>query len=130
MRICSTCKIEKELDQFHRKGEGHTHMCKECRKTYIKEHYQANIEKYKASAKNSRLSFRKWFRELKSTLKCSKCGENHPACLDFHHENPKEKEISIGLAVVQQWPKHKIISEMNKCIVLCSNCHRKLHSRV
>lgn len=74
-----------------------------------------------------RLEAKKWFEEYKSTLSCTVCGENHIACLDFHHINKTEKEKSISQAVSHGWPKDKILEEINKCKVLCSNCHRKLH---
>ena len=71
-----------------------------------------------------------WLDNYKKTLSCSKCPENHPACLDFHHRNPKEKEASISqIATKKGWGMKKIIKEISKCDVLCANCHRKLHYR-
>jgi hypothetical protein len=55
------------------------------------------------------------------------CPENHPACLDFHHKNPKQKDFEIACAIRQGWTKPRILEEIEKCIVVCSNCHRKLH---
>ena len=55
--------------------------------------------------------------------KCSMCGESSKCCLDFHHIDPKTKERRISyLRSIK-----KIDAEIAKCIVLCSNCHRKLH---
>lgn len=72
---------------------------------------------------------RAWWRRLKSGLRC-RCGENHPACLDFHHRNPKEKEISISDFIIKGIGIARFIEELEKCDVLCSNCHRKLHWRL
>ena len=64
---------------------------------------------------------------MKSTLTCERCPENHPACIDFHHQDPTKKEVNIGEAFRLGYSKKRIEAEMEKCIVLCSNCHRKLH---
>jgi hypothetical protein len=59
--------------------------------------------------------------------KCSKCGYNK--CVDvlhFHHRNPNEKEFSIsGKGITRSWEKVK--KELDKCDLLCSNCHGELH---
>lgn len=125
MKMCNICKTEKELDEFHKKGKGHQGMCKECRKNYIREHYLKNKEKYLEKAKISNKKLRDWYVDLKSKLSCESCGESHISCLDFHHKNPKEKEIALGSAM--SYSKEKVNKELEKCIVLCSNCHRKLH---
>lgn len=67
-----------------------------------------------------------WFSKLKTTLECSKCGENHPACLEFHHKDPSQKLFTIS-SMVRKLPKEVILKEIEKCEVLCANCHRKTH---
>ena len=58
--------------------------------------------------------------------KCIKCGESHPATLDFHHRNPEEKELDLGSAnCTRSWDI--ICAELDKCDLLCANCHRILH---
>lgn len=61
--------------------------------------------------------------------RCIKCGYNkHPAALDFHHENPDEKDFNIGKnGHTVSWEKLK--KELNKCILLCANCHREEHAK-
>jgi hypothetical protein len=86
-------------------------------------HRQQRIEitrKYTASLVS-------WFAEYKQTLACSQCGENHPACLDFHHKDEKEKDFI--LAIYRYFGKKRILEEIGKCMVLCANCHRKFHDR-
>lgn len=61
---------------------------------------------------------------------CSKCPEKHPDCLDFHHLDSTAKRFSlssVGLSARISWDDFK--SESRKCIVLCSNCHRKHHAQ-
>lgn len=59
---------------------------------------------------------------------CEICLENHPACLEFHHVNPIEKEYSIS-AIAGKTMK-TILKEVGKCKILCANCHRKLHNPI
>lgn len=94
---------------------------------YQKTHYQKKKQYYKDKADERRKKVRKDFDEFKSTLSCEKCGETHISCLDFHHNNPDEKDMEISQAVHRSWSKEKIEKELAKCTVLCANCHRKLH---
>ncbi len=58
--------------------------------------------------------------------KCQKCGYNK--CIwsfDFHHVIPEEKDFSISRNSTLSWEKVK--KELDKCIMLCANCHRELH---
>lgn len=126
MKICGKCNVEKELSEFHKKGKSYQYMCKECRKIYIRKHYENNKDNYLKSSKNSREKAFKWYRDYKSTLFCKICGEDHPACLDFHHRNPNEKEFVISSSV-NALKREKFLEEIAKCDVLCANCHRKLH---
>ena len=58
---------------------------------------------------------------------CQVCGYNKYAkVLDFHHTG-EDKEFSIGHAITQCMKLEKIKEEIEKCIVLCRNCHAELH---
>ena len=93
-----------------------------------RKHYYNNKEQY---IKNKRKRIRRidaWLRNYKKTLKCQECGENHPACLDFHHRNEKDKIDAISKVIhCKGWGKELILEETSKCDILCANCHRKLH---
>jgi len=69
----------------------------------------------------------KWFREYKETLKCNRCPEDFTRCLEFHHCNGN-KEFNIFDMVKQRMPRETIMREIEKCEVLCLNCHKKEHS--
>lgn len=96
-----------------------------------REHYRrwylSNAEKEKLRIKFRKQTIIDWFDELKAKLSCSRCSEAHPACLDFHHKNPSLKEGSLTNLVHLGWSKERILAEIARCEVLCSNCHRKLH---
>lgn len=59
--------------------------------------------------------------------KCEFCGYNK--CIDaleFHHKNPEEKDFGISSGETKSWEKIK--NELDKCLMLCANCHREIHS--
>lgn len=60
--------------------------------------------------------------------KCKKCGYNKCVdAFDFHHRDPRQKDFSIGdKGYTRSWEKVK--KELDKCDLLCANCHRELHS--
>ena len=46
----------------------------------------------------------------------------------FHHENPNEKEFKLGSGNTMSWKEYK--QEALKCILVCSNCHKEIHSEI
>jgi hypothetical protein len=56
---------------------------------------------------------------------CNKCGyDKNPIALEFHHQNPDEKYKDISTMITNGLSKDRIDKEVEKCIVLCSNCHK------
>jgi hypothetical protein len=101
---------------------------REYHRQYMRAWYQKNAKTQIERNQKWRQSVRDWFAEFKASLSCSRCGENHPACLEFHHHDPSQKEVTINYALWKlAWGKERILAEAAKCTVLCSNCHRKLH---
>lgn len=92
-----------------------------------REYMRRNRDKYYPKVKDHKRKIRDWFDELKRTLSCKNCGESHPGCLDFHHKDESTKYASISVLASCGYSKDKILQEIAKCEVLCSNCHRKLH---
>jgi len=58
---------------------------------------------------------------------CSRCEEDDPACLDFHHVDGDDKEMAVGKMITYGYGKDRLREEIEKCAVLCANCHRKEH---
>lgn len=59
--------------------------------------------------------------------KCCICGFNEfQEALEFHHVNPKEKELSLSSNVMVSLDKQ--IKEAQKCVLVCANCHRGIHA--
>lgn len=60
--------------------------------------------------------------------KCERCGYNKClGALDFHHLDPNEKDFGIG-GVTKSFDKMK--KEVDKCILVCANCHREIHEEL
>ena len=58
--------------------------------------------------------------------KCCACHlEDDPIVYDFHHLNGDEKEHTIS-SKIMSW--ENLVKEAKKCVMLCSHCHRKVHS--
>lgn len=85
----------------------------------------ANPEKVRASQAAYRAKARGLARSAKTA--CMLCGETHPACLDFHHRDPSAKEGTIARLVAKNVKLDRVKAEIEKCDVVCANCHRKLH---
>ena len=109
--------------------DGYSNTCKQCFKIYRDKHYLDNKQYYKDKAKNYRNKSIDNFIEFKKTLSCSVCGESRWWVLDFHHRDPKEKEYNIA-TLMRSSTMNRILKELSKCEILCSNCHRDLHHRI
>jgi len=129
-KICSRCNQEKEITDFPYKNkdkEIRHGACSECWKIIRKTSYDKNKETTLIRNKKNKKKGRDWFTEYKSQLSCKTCGENHPACLDFHHKDPSKKDVEVSKIVSNTFSIEYIMKEIEKCDILCANCHRKYH---
>jgi len=129
-KTCCRCEKERDVTDFTFKNKSkniRNITCKFCfvdirKNWYIKN--KANVINKNIVNKNKNIE---WFNDYKKTLVCSKCGETHPACLDFHHLDTTKKDWSVSIIARSTYSRETIMKEIKKCIILCSNCHRKLH---
>lgn len=117
MKQCKRCLREKDDELFYpqqQKERGKVYKyrdsyCIECRGQYSTERrreLKAKCIAYKGG-------------------QCVGCGVvDDPAIYDFHHPDPAQKEISFGST---HRSFESLVLELDKCILLCSNCHRKTH---
>ena len=93
--------------------------------------YLKNKKKRREQAKKSRkraiLRNRKYVEAHKIQHPCS-CGETEPCCLSFHHKNGN-KAGNISDMSNKGYGIKRIQKEINKCGVLCLNCHARLHNQ-
>jgi 5-methylcytosine-specific restriction endonuclease McrA len=105
-RFCSKCKINK-IKHNNKSG-----ICKKCRPP----------AKTRSEIITRHRQKRKEFLVEYKGGKCEKCGETRPWILVFHHINPKEKVFGLATRGTTK-SIERDIQEVNKCILLCSNCH-------
>lgn len=122
--------MEKEHEEFSirskEKGTRNS-RCKQCIREYGKQHYQNNKQTYLETSAAQKSRNKDWFIQLKKTLSCEHCGEDHPAVLQFHHTDPSQKDLEVSLMISNGSSLSRIQDEISKCVVLCANCHFKLH---
>jgi hypothetical protein len=94
---------------------------------YNKRYYAEHKQEQSKRVKKRKEKIRKWMENQKLQLKCEKCGANHIAVLQFHHLDPNQKDESVSSMVYRGWSIEKIQKEIEKCKVLCANCHFILH---
>jgi hypothetical protein len=128
MKTCTKCKKAKEESEFNLKGNNYLHTyCKICQNAYSAEHYKNNKEVYFLNIKNRRKGQRQKRRDWLDKLKdkpCADCGGEFHACImDFDHVRG-EKVASIASMMGDYYSLDKILVEIDKCDLVCSNCHR------
>ena len=112
-RECPCCKNNLPLDAFYaRRGkDGSSVYCKECTSDQSLKRQRALKEQaiqYKGG-------------------KCSVCDySKYQGALEFHHLDPSEKDFTISQ--VRHTSFEKIKKELDKCVLLCANCHREVHA--
>lgn len=112
MPNCYLCNVELILDtnwKNHRSTRN-DYICIECQKNKIK--------KLRNEAKKKAVEY--------LGGKCMKCGGEFPVYVyDFHHRDPLEKDKGLARLMSSRWEKIKV--ELDKCDLLCANCHRIEH---
>jgi predicted HNH restriction endonuclease len=111
---CSKCRKFFSLEFFHKDSFKRLEVSSYCKKCAL----VGTRERHRRSKQNIVKMF---------GGKCTDCGgEFHPAVYDFHHTDPNTKEghikdfIKLGLKGAR--------SELDKCVLLCANCHRTRHA--
>ena len=136
MKICSKCSISKNEREYFTKNKetGRLHaQCKMCykehRKSYYKDHYAKYGDIYRDRARKRRESLKAEFRinmlALLENSYCAVCHESDIRVLEFDHIYPAEKKFSISQAVKLGFSWSEVEKEINKCRILCANCHKK-----
>lgn len=117
-KFCTTCNMELTPDNRVRwtigkgKRSGYRAKCHDCYINYLR--------KIRSTFKKRCLNYK--------GCECTECGySKNIKSLEFHHKNPKEKDVSLSNLVYEKWEIVK--TELDKCVVLCVNCHREEHDK-
>ena len=136
MKICSKCATSKpESEYFVKDGKtGRLHaQCKVCyrehRKSYAARHYEKYGDIYRERARLRRAKMKRIRQnkliEYMHDKSCAQCGESDIRVLECDHIDPAMKSFSIARAITDGVKWDVILAEIQKCQVLCSNCHKK-----
>src|SRR5574340_1604533 len=94
-----------------------------------REAYHRNKHKHKEKRRVYNTERKRKLKEKAIAYKggyCSVCGGVFPPCVyDFHHIDPTKKDYNPSVVLDQTW--ERATEELDKCILVCSNCHRILH---
>lgn len=136
MKTCGLCKEEKELTEFNKKtGRDYQPYCRLCDNKKSRERYAANREHHiKTIAKRNKIykkEIDEYVRNIKSMTPCADCNSKyHWFQMDFDHVRG-EKDRAISEMVKNKVSLKKIILEIEKCELVCANCHRlRTYSRM
>lgn len=98
------------------------------RKCKDKRTYKDRPEFYIQQNKNKRIKVKLFCLEYKGN-KCEICNyDKCPDAMDFHHTNSLDKEFPISHAYRKS--RASLIQELDKCQLLCANCHREVHAEL
>lgn len=129
-KLCPKCNLVKSVDEFAKnknRYDGLQVQCRACKKLTDATHYRNNKPAQLKRNTANRQKMRKLISEYKELKGCLYCDEADACCLDFHHKEGehKIKEVSQMLYTFSQ---SMVFKEVEKCDVVCANCHRKLHA--
>ncbi len=130
-KICTKCRCLKDFASFSARSkskDGRASWCRECFKVSWQKRYYGNHRHYRNSHNRSRNQIReqnaRMVFEYLSKNPCIRCGESDPIVLEFDHRDKTEKIESVS-NLIRNASWARIEREIQKCDVLCANCHRR-----
>ena len=125
---CPACGKKKELSFFHRnkkRSDGRAGICGECARASVLKDYYKHKERYFKNAKIRDRKLDEFIFSFKNNP-CKDCGIKYPHyVMDFDHIESKKKEFGIAEMRRRRMSFEKIKKEIEKCDLVCSNCHRE-----
>ncbi len=111
--LCSKCKTNKEANMFYLNEDNsrkHSY-CKICQ--------SANVLDRQRLWKKKAIDYK--------GSKCIVCGyQKYDGALEFHHTDPTQKEYGLSAGKLKTFLSSR--TELDKCVLVCSNCHREIHA--
>lgn len=129
--ICNKCKESKRIVEFDvnlQSKRGRAYTCKVCR-NYTRRNNKDQQKRDVIKAQKQRKDRQDFINSFKASG-CSVCG--YKKCLyalTFHHIDPASKIDTVANMACNSSSFEKIKTEIDKCIVLCQNCHHEIHEK-
>ena len=128
-QVCNQCKISKSIEDFfwncNKSKKAKRKVCILCLRLRNQNWYKKNSKVHILKAKHRKDRNREFIHEYKVAHSCIQCGESDPLVLDFDHRDPSKKSFGICDSVHNGRSLEKIQEEIDKCDMLCANCHRR-----
>lgn len=128
---CFYCQTHKDAETDFRRTSGNKPQCKACYSKYISDYLKSRPEKTAKNreyAKKSSPKLKKLRRDFIWNLKrrpCMDCGQRfHPTVMEFDHLPGSVKTNAVSAMAVKKSKLTAIVSEIEKCDLVCANCHR------
>ena len=133
--VCKNCGELPASDFYKHSLRGYQNVCKDCSAKNSKKRYSDGVTKRGLSYKEARKKNASALKERNRKLviehlklnKCCVCGEDDIVVLEFHHNDPQRKRFNI--AQFSTYSKETIMMEIDKCVVMCANCHRRVTAK-
>lgn len=126
-KVCSKCNQRLPVDDFHRRRkspDGRQAACKPCNRAARMKSYRARPHKQVDYTATRLMRLRERMLDYLRAHPCVDCGEDDPIVLDFDHvSDEKSTEVSSMVHTGYSWSRIK--AEIDKCEVVCANCHRR-----
>jgi len=120
-KFCFKCKEIKSVKDFYKRKsksryDEYAGYCKKCSNEY----HTKRVKEVKIKMVHHKGG---------ECIRCHlKLEDSHYCVFEFHHKDPSEKDIKFNKIKYQKW--ETIEKELNKCDLLCSNCHRLTHAEI
>ena len=126
LKTCSQCSVEKPIAEFnfrHRAAGVRHSYCRDCGRRLTHNHYTRRKRLYLDRNLRAYNERREMVLKAKSRP-CADCGIQYPYyVMDFDHRDGASKRFSLHS--VHSVTKRAILSEIEKCDIVCANCHRE-----
>lgn len=124
---CGRCHKILASSKFRisRRDKSYQSYCILCDKAYHKEHNKRQRAGQIRRRKEKLLLKTAYILQYLKIHPCIDCGELDPLVLEFDHLNPSDKRANIALLITSGNGIAQLLAEITKCVVRCSNCHRR-----
>lgn len=125
-RICSKCEETKLITDFalrRRQNATRRTECRTCHSLYTKNHYKEKTGLYKERNKIRRKEAQTFILSYLLNKECIECGNTDIRVLEFDHVRGS-KIIEVSTMVGKCYSKEMILAEIDKCDLICRNCHQ------
>jgi hypothetical protein len=129
VKRCCTCKQVRPLTDFNRllrAKDGRQPSCRACNAAYHQKNWDRHMAQIRARRERRRAANKAFIIDYLRVHPCVDCGETDIVVLEFDHLRDKRANVSY---LIQGGEMQRLCEEIEKCDVVCANCHRRRTAR-